>query len=98
MRQQIEYLTTPELKRFSICPVKSPILRERVTSLANFMAVISNAIRTEDPFWFRGHCDVRCSLTPSALRFKAQSQRKKALGLMADFRRIAETKLPRPPE
>ena len=41
---------------------------------------------------------MRGSLTPSALRFKSQSEREKALGLMADFRRIAESKLPRPPD
>lgn len=94
----IEYLTSAEWKRFSICPVKCPRLRDRVTSLSDFLAVISNSIRTEEPFWFRGHSDVQCSLTPTALRFKSQPDREKALGLMADFRRIAESKLPRPPD
>lgn len=97
MPPYIEYLTPAESKRFSVCPVKCPRLRERVTSLSDFLAVISNAIRTEEPFWFRGHSDVRCSLTPSALRFKSQPDRERALGLMADFRRVAEIKLPRPP-
>jgi hypothetical protein len=98
MYPNIHYLTNAELKRFSVCPIRCPRLRERVTSLSDFLAVISNAIRTEEPFWFRGHSDAKGSLTPSALRFKSQSERERALGLMADFRRIAESKLPRPPE
>jgi hypothetical protein len=98
MKPHIEYLTPAELKRFSACPVRCPRLRERITSLSDFFAVISNAIRTEGPFWFRGHSDVQCSLTPSALRFKSQSESERALGLMSDFRRIAESKLPRPPD
>lgn len=97
MSQLIEELTAAERERFSICPVRCPRLRERVESLADFMAVISSTIRTRDPFWFRGHADPRCSLVPSALRFRKHSDREKALGLMADFRRIAENKLPRPP-
>jgi len=98
MSQSIEPLTSAERKRFSLCPVHCPRLRERVEDLADFMAVISNTIRTQEPFWFRGHADARCSLVPSALRFDRQSDREKALGLMADFRRIAESKLPRPPD
>lgn len=98
MSQPVEYLTSAERKRFSLCPVKCPRLRERVENLADFIAVISNTIRTQEPFWFRGHAEVRCSLVPSALRFDRQSDREKALGLMADFRRIAESKLPRPPD
>lgn len=98
MSQPIEYLTSAERKRFSVCPVSCPRLRERVESLADFMGVISNAIRTRDPFWFRGHADASYSLVPSALRFGQRSEREKALGLMADFRRIAESKLPRPPD
>jgi hypothetical protein len=97
MPQDLNRLTPSEWKRCSGCPIKCPLLRERVASLADFMAVISNAMRTDELFWFRGHADVSCSLTPSALRFKSQSDREKALGLMADFRRIAEIKLPRPP-
>jgi hypothetical protein len=90
-------LTREELKRFAKSPVKCSRLRQKVTSLADFLAVISDAIRTEEPFWFRGHEDVRFSLTPSALRFSEHSSRAKALGLMADFKRVADLKLRRPP-
>jgi hypothetical protein len=66
-------------------------------SLADFLAIISDAIRADERFWFRGHEDVNFSLTPSALRFSAYSNRVKALELMADFKRVAELKLTRPP-
>ncbi len=98
MPYDVDHLTAAEYKRFSAFPIKCPLLRERVTTLADFMAVISNAMRTDELFWFRGHADVSCNLTPSALRFTSQADREKALGLMANFKRIAEIKLPRPPD
>src|SRR5690349_21176932 len=90
-------LAASELKRFSACPVKCPRLHQRINSLADFLAVISSSISTDDSFWFRGHEDVTFSLTPSALRYSAHATRAKALSLMADFKRIADTKLSRPP-
>ena len=97
MDTRTQLLTPDELKRFAKSPVKCSRLHQRITSLADFLAVISDAIRTEEPFWFRGHEDVSFSLTPSALRFSEYSNRVKALGLMADFKRVADLKLPRPP-
>jgi hypothetical protein len=91
------HLTSAEYKRFTKSPVKCSKLREKITSLADFLAVISNAISTDDPFWFRGHEDVTFSLTPSALRYSTVSDRAKALALMADFKRVAELKRTRPP-
>jgi len=90
-------LTGPELKRFTSRPVKCPLLRNRISSLADYLAVISNAIRTEDTFWFRGHADLTWTLTPSALRNGKYDERVRALALIADFKRIAESKLSRPP-
>jgi hypothetical protein len=90
-------LSTAERKRFTICPIKCPQLNRKIVSLADYLAVISDAIRTEEPFWFRGHEDVKFSLKPSALRYASQAKREKALALMADFKRIAGIKLPRPP-
>ena len=91
-------LTAAELKGFAKCPVKCPLLRKRIISVADYLAVISDAIRTDEPFWFRGHDDVEYSLTPSALRFSSYSNRVKALGLIADFKRIAGMKLRRAPD
>ena len=97
MPTNTQLLTRDELDRFAKSPVKCSRLRQKIASLADFLAVMSDAIRTEEPFWFRGHEDVTFSLTPSALRFSEYSNRVKALGLMADFKRVAELKLPRPP-
>jgi len=91
-------LTQDEKKRFRQSPVKCRRLPQKIVSLADFLAVISDAIRTNDRFWFRGHDDVTYDLTPSALRYSDLANRAKALGLMADFKRIAELKLRRVPE
>lgn len=90
-------LTSSEIKRFTKSPVKCKRLSQKIASLAEFLTVISSAITANDRFWFRGHDDVTYSLTPSALRYSALSNRQKALALMADFKRIAELKLRRVP-
>lgn len=90
-------LTPGEIKRFKRSPVKCKRLSQKIASLAEFLAVISSAIAANERFWFRGHDDVTYSLTPSALRYSALSNRQKALALMADFKRIAELKLRRVP-
>jgi FRG domain len=89
-------LTRDELKRFAKVPVKCPLLRVRITSLADYLAVVSDAIRTDDTFWYRGHPDKTYTLTPSALRYSSYSKRARALALMPQFKRIAEIKLSRP--
>jgi hypothetical protein len=94
----MELLTKPEAKRFTKSPVKCSRLRQRIESLADYLAVISDAIRPGERFWFRGHEEVSFSLTPTALRHSTLASRIKALGLMADFKRIAELKLRRVPE
>jgi hypothetical protein len=90
-------LTSKESKRFAKSPVRCSRLSYRISSLSDFLSVISDAISTELPFWFRGHESVSYSLTPTALRYSRHSDRIKALALMAEFRRIAELKLPRTP-
>ncbi|MGI4756512.1 MAG: FRG domain-containing protein [Janthinobacterium lividum] len=97
MTSATELLTRPELKKFDVCPVECPRVRTRVSSLAQYFGVISGTISGEDSFWFRGHADVRWSLTPSALRFPQRETRTKALHLMEEFKRIADMKLLRPP-
>jgi FRG domain-containing protein len=91
-------LSVAEQKRFIKCPVKCPRVSARIESLADFLAVISSTITTNDRFWFRGHYDVLFSLTPSALRYRSFAERTRALSLLADFKRIADTKLTRTPQ
>jgi hypothetical protein len=47
--------------------------------------------------WYRGHTDLSWRLAPSALRFETEDQRTSALNLLAEFRRVGEIKLSRPP-
>jgi hypothetical protein len=90
-------LSSSELRRFAKCPARCPILKQRVENLADYFSVISSSITSTDQFWFRGHEDVRWELTPTALRYKRKNDRTRALGLVSEFKRIAEIKLPRPP-
>lgn len=90
-------LNDQEQRRFAACPVKCKRLRQRIASLADFFGAISGVVSAEDTFWFRGHAEPQWSLTPGALRPARVGDRKKALDLMADFKRIAEAKLQRLP-
>jgi hypothetical protein len=91
-------LSSAELKRFSKSPVKCPKVPFRIASLADYFAVLNRMTTGDDPFWFRGHSSVLYSLTPSALRYPTDAQRQKALDLLAEFKRVAEMKLTRPPQ
>jgi hypothetical protein len=97
MASGITNLSASEIRRFAVCPVECPKLRQKITSLADYFSVISSTVSTDDPFWFRGHSEAQWSLTPSALRYRLMADRTKALELMTEFKRIAEAKLSRPP-
>ncbi len=90
-------LTSVEYKRISACPARCPILRYKLRSLADYFQVIGSVLSLDEVFWFRGHADVSWHLTPSALRPERESERDKALGLLAGFKRVADIKLERPP-
>lgn len=74
-----------------------PRLTDKISSLAEYFAVISSAVTANTPFWFRGHSEPHYSLTPSALRYRTAARRSQALSLISEFIRIADIKLPRPP-
>jgi len=97
MAASVDNLTKAELQRFAACPVRCRKIPIKIQRLADFFSVFSGIAKSSDPFWFRGHASVEWKLTPLALRFKLRSDREKALGLIADFKRVAEIKLPRPP-
>lgn len=91
-------LTTSEYEAFRrACPVQSPLERARVSDLARFFSVISSITASSQIYWFRGHSKPEWALVPSALRFSTEGARRKALGSLSEFQRIAETKIARPP-
>ena len=90
-------LKSEDYKRFLISPVKCQILGQAIRSLADYFSIIATSITGSDKYWFRGHGNVRWSLTPSALRYKRERDRKRALQLVSEFKRVAEIKLARPP-
>jgi hypothetical protein len=91
-------LTLEEKRRFAVCPVRCERVPERVASLSDYLAVLSGLLSDEDRFWFRGHSEPEWGLTPSALRYRKIAKRDAAIELLRDFRRVAEIKLPRPPQ
>ena len=90
-------LSPTELRRFRSCPVDCPKLTDRISSLADYIAILSSAVSAHAPFWFRGHSESHYSLTPSALRYRTVTKRSQALQLISEFKRIADIKLHRPP-
>jgi len=68
-----------------------------ITNLTGFFQACDVAMKKDSVYWFRGHANATWTLTPSALRYRAAKPRNTALGLLADFKRYAEIKLPNPP-
>lgn len=73
------------------------IYRQTITRLGTFFDVCSGLLKEGQDFWFRGHANIQWRLTPSALRLQTVEERNTALGLLSDFKRLAEIKLPNPP-
>lgn len=69
-----------------------------VTGLGEFFSMCSGVLKDDTEYWFRGHGDLRWTLTPFALRYETADGRDRALNLLRIFKRYAETKLPHPPE
>jgi len=90
-------MSASELRRFNVCPVDCPKIKQKITSLADYIQIISSTVSGDDRFWFRGHENACYSLTPSALRYGKQKDRETALDLISHFKRVAEMKLDRPP-
>lgn len=93
---EIGQLTRAELQRVKKCPVDCTLLKHRIEHLADYFTIV-DSLTADEVFWFRGHAEVDWDLIPSALRYKVQSQRDKAVVLLDEFRRIAELKISRPP-
>lgn len=74
-----------------------PAIPHKITHLGKYFDVFNSLLKKDDTFWFRGHGDLKWGLTPSALRYKEESERNKSLQLVSDFKRFAEMKLERPP-
>jgi hypothetical protein len=80
------------------CPIQCPIkIEHAIDSLSTFFAVFHSLIKSDDTYWFRGHADLAWTLAPSALRYRTDDERDRAIMLLHDFKRLMEMKLPRPP-
>lgn len=69
----------------------------QIESLGEFFSICNGLLKEDGVFWFRGHADLRWTLTPSALRYANAEVRNKALTLLRDFKRYAQIKLSHPP-
>jgi hypothetical protein len=68
-----------------------------INHLGVYFDVCNSVMRGGEEFWFRGNADITWDLTPSALRKDTVDKRNRALGLLAEFRRYAEMKIPNAP-
>ena len=66
--------------------------------MSDFFQVFEGLLQPDEVFWFRGQSDFTWSLAPSALRYHKRHDREKALGLLKDFKRVAQLKLNQPPK
>jgi len=85
-------------RRYRECPVKCERLDTHIAGLSTYFEVLSGILTPERTFWFRGHADLTWTLAPSALRFEHERERNRALGLLSEFKRIAEIRLSNPPD
>ena len=93
MDHSLEQLTPKERRRLSKCRIQCRRFEVRVRNLSDYISVMSMS----GALWFRGHSDLSWRLAPSALRYETEDERNTALALIADFRRVGEIKLARPP-
>lgn len=84
--------------RYSERGVACPLIPKPVRSLSEFMAVLDSAFKRDIRHkWFRGHACHKWQLAPSAFRYKSDANRRRALGLLTDFKRVADFRIQRPP-
>ena len=69
-----------------------------IETLGDFLEVVDGLlVSPKDVFWFRGQSDATWRLTPAALRPNTEGLHQAALDLLAEFKKLAVTKLPQPP-
>lgn len=91
-------LTDKERARFRNLPPGCQVVPQRLRSIADFLAAVSTAFESNKEFWFRGQSNVAHKLIPSALRNDDEAVRTSAIDALVTFKRVAEIKLPRPPQ
>lgn len=74
-----------------------PLIDEEVSCLGDYFNIFNSVIGDGKFYWFRGHADISWELRPSALRYKTESERNRAIGLLSAFKRYGEIKIPNPP-
>lgn len=83
-------------KRASVGP-GCPIVRGKVTRMGEYFDKLNSFVEKGRMSWYRGQGSIAWTLTPSGLRFRTLDERTRTLGLLADFKRYGEIKVPNPP-
>lgn len=78
-------------------PVTCEPLPFDAQSVNQYLLMLKPFLDEGGHFWFRGHADLAWELKPSALRQNTPEKRERAGALLAEFKRTAELKLPKPP-
>jgi len=97
-RSNVEKLPLAVSLEFAQRGPKGSLCDVYVCTLADYFAVLRGLPEKDAEYWFRGHSRLDYHFVPSALRYPTLKERNKALGLLAEFRRLAERKLSRPPD
>jgi len=74
-----------------------PIVPKKVTGMGEYFDRLNSLVEKGGTSWYRGQGNIAWTLTPSALRLRTLNERTKALGLLADFKRYGEIRVPNPP-
>ena len=79
--------------RFRARAVKCPLAtNQRIDTVADYLAVIDAGFDADTIYWFRGHAGLKWRLIPSALRYRHVADRRSAIALLSEFRRVAHLK------
>lgn len=98
MATSINQLSEDDVSRHKKSGARCKIIEDEISNIAEFFAVFESVLKADTPYWYRGHSNLEYELVPSALRHRTVAKRNAAISLLADFRRLAEIKLEKPPQ
>lgn len=94
----LQRLTPSTIRRFREKGPDCRLISEKVGSVRDFLSAFEALyVVSDDIFWFRGHSRYTYSLCPSALRFKEENHRERALKSIVEFKRLQEFRFPKSP-
>ena len=97
MQRALKEISGKLKKEYEQYGPKCPMIPYKINTLSIYFETFNSIVKSESRFWLRGHSDFTWKLRPSALRYRSEEKRNKALNLLSDFKRFVEIKLKNPP-